>query len=111
MKKYLLLITTILFMQFAQASIQISEVYYDPVTTESGGEAIELYNSGSETVDISGWVIKTESSARDAVLPDGSTILPEGIRFSQRRILYTHKISFFELFVHSSSISGGILLC
>ena len=60
------------------ASVQISEVYYDPIATEYDGEAVELYNSGSGPVDISGYIISTKSSATDAILPQGAVIPAKG---------------------------------
>ncbi len=73
MKKILLLL---LFVPFVSAEVVINQVLYDPISTESGGEAVELKNEGSSAVDASGWIIKTESSDADATLPDGSIIAP-----------------------------------
>jgi hypothetical protein len=61
----------------ASAGIVISQVLYDPVGTESGGEAVELQNTGSSAVNISGWVVGTETSDSDATIPD-NTVLPAG---------------------------------
>ncbi|MFC1741364.1 lamin tail domain-containing protein [Nanoarchaeota archaeon] len=58
--------------------VVISEVYYDPIGTETGGEAVELYNPTGGDVDISGYVIATESSASDAVVPGGTVLLSGG---------------------------------
>lgn len=58
------------------AEVVFQQVYYDPVGTESGGEAIELFNQGADPVDLSGWIIATASSARDVVFPDGTVIAP-----------------------------------
>jgi len=60
------------------ANLQISEVYYDPITTESDGEAVEIYNSGSQAVDLSGFIISTKSSATDAIIPQGAVIPAKG---------------------------------
>lgn len=69
----LLGIAVILSVNIALGSVVINEVYYDAVGTESGGEFIELYNDGA-AVDISGWLISTEISASDAVIPDGTIL-------------------------------------
>lgn len=74
-----MLLMLLLLAPCANASIVISKVLYDPVGTESGGEAIELWNTGNEAVNINHWVIATASSSTDAVLPS-ATILP-GQRF------------------------------
>ncbi len=74
------IIWLILYAQLASASIVINQVLYDPVGTESGGEAVELKNDGSSAVDVSGWVLKTESSAADATFP-ANTILQPGTTF------------------------------
>lgn len=60
------------------SAVQIHQVYYDPVSTESGGEAVELYNPDPYDIDIGGWIIATESSERDAVLPANSSIPAKG---------------------------------
>lgn len=70
-------ILLLLLMPLVSASVVINQVLYDPVGTESGGEAVELKNTGSSAFDISGWVLATESSDTDATLPD-NTILPAG---------------------------------
>ena len=64
-------------MPLVSANVVINQVLYDPIGTESGGEAVELKNIGSSAVDISGWVIATESSDTDAIVPD-NTILSAG---------------------------------
>lgn len=69
----------LLFIPFVSAQVVIQQVLYDPVGSESGGEAVELKNFGDSPVDISGWVIATESSASDATLPDGSVISAGGV--------------------------------
>jgi len=66
----------LLLVPFVSAEIVINQVLYDPISTESGGEAVELKNEGSSAVDVSGWVIKTESSDADATIPDGAVIAP-----------------------------------
>ena len=72
--KHLLLF--LLLIPLASASIVINQVLYDPIATESGGEAVELRNTGSLAVDISGWVIATESSDVDATIPNGAILQP-----------------------------------
>ncbi len=63
---------------FALNNAVLSQVLYDPIKTESGGEAVELYNPTSSTVNISSWVLQTESSAQDVVLPKNTFIQPNG---------------------------------
>jgi len=58
------------------ANIVISQVLYDPVGTESGGEAIELKNTGSSVIDLSDWIISTEASSADVKIPAGKFINP-----------------------------------
>jgi len=67
----------LLLLPLVDASVVINQVLYDPINTESGGEAVELKNTGSSAVDISGWILSTESSAADATVPDG-TVLSAG---------------------------------
>ncbi len=58
----------------AADNVIISEVLYDPSGTETGGEAVEIYNPTANSVDISGWVLATESSSKDVTIPDGTFI-------------------------------------
>lgn len=66
----------LLLLPSAYADIVISQVLYDPIGTESGGEAVELRNTGNVPVDVSGWVLATESSIADAKLPPGTIVGP-----------------------------------
>jgi hypothetical protein len=76
MKKILLLL---LLLPIVNAGVVINQVLYDPVNTESGGEAVELKNVGDSAVDISGWVLRTESSDADATVPDGIVLASGGV--------------------------------
>ncbi|MEM4282471.1 MAG: lamin tail domain-containing protein [Candidatus Woesearchaeota archaeon] len=59
------------------AKIEIRQVLYDPISSENGGEAVQLHNPEDEDVDISGWALSTEASKYDARLPEGS-VIPAG---------------------------------
>jgi len=77
MKKISTLALAILLLPVAYA-VRIEEVYYDPINSETGGEAIVLYNPSDDIIDISGWVIKSESSANDATISSGKKIYGKG---------------------------------
>ncbi|MBI5393089.1 lamin tail domain-containing protein [Candidatus Woesearchaeota archaeon] len=55
-------------------TLQINQVYYDPIATESGGEAIELYNPNNFSVNLSGYTIKTESADKDITFASNHAI-------------------------------------
>lgn len=76
MKKHVFLLIILLIVQPVFANVIISEVLYNPINSETSGEAIVLYNNGNTAVDISGWTIATESSPKDATIPPNTTILP-----------------------------------
>ena len=78
MKKLALMVLFLLFAQIISAQVVIKEVLYDPVDSETTGEAVLLYNEGSSSVDVSDWVLATESSSTDATLPQGMSISPGG---------------------------------
>jgi hypothetical protein len=56
-----------------QTDIVINEIMYDPPSDESSSEFIELYNRGTNTVDLSGWRL---SEAVDFVFPGGTLLAP-----------------------------------
>lgn len=58
----------------AENAVIISQVIYSPSGTNSGGEAVELYNPLAFSVNISNWVVATETSLTDAMLPQGAMI-------------------------------------
>jgi hypothetical protein len=76
MKAVLWFLALLALLNAAHASVVISQVLYDPINTESGGEAVEIRNDGSSAVDIGKWVIATESSAADATIPEGTLLSP-----------------------------------
>lgn len=74
------LLTILLLLPLAEAgdSMLITQVLYNPLGSESGGEAIELYNPTESAVNLSGWVLATETSDTDVVFPAGAVIRPYG---------------------------------
>ncbi|MEM4240205.1 MAG: lamin tail domain-containing protein [Candidatus Woesearchaeota archaeon] len=76
MKAILWALAMLVLLDAAQASVVISQVLYDPINTESGGEAVELRNEGNSAADISKWVIATEASAADATIPENTILQP-----------------------------------
>ena len=71
--KTTLILALILCAPLAHAMV-IQEIYPNPVQTETGGEAVLLYNNDESALDISGWTLGTPSSATDATIPAGTTI-------------------------------------
>ena len=59
-------------------TLQISQVYYDSIGTESGGEAIELYNPNNFAVNLSGYSIRTESADKDITFGNNHIIPKKG---------------------------------
>lgn len=57
--------------------ILISQVLYDPINSETYAEAIELYNPTQNTIEISGCIIKTSSSDKDATIPANTFMEPD----------------------------------
>ncbi|NQU78214.1 lamin tail domain-containing protein [Candidatus Woesearchaeota archaeon] len=73
--KYILILTLFPVLCLADNAV-ISQVLYDPAGTETGGEAVELFNPTETDINISGYVIITESSNTDATIPDGTVLTP-----------------------------------
>jgi P pilus assembly chaperone PapD len=85
MRLVLCILALLALLNAAQASVVVSQVLYDPINTESGGEAVELRNDGSSAVNISKWVLATESTPNDAVIPDNTFLEPAKHILSQTR--------------------------
>lgn len=78
LKKLIILVTFLVLLHIVSAEIIIKEVLYDPIDSETTGEAILLYNDGSSSIDVSEWILSTESSATDVTIPTSTVIAPEG---------------------------------
>lgn len=60
------------------AEVLISEIMYNPDGSDSGREWVELYNSGTTAVDLSGWQVEDLQDGQvSSSLPAG-TMLPAG---------------------------------
>ncbi len=102
--KALLCMASIFFaVNLAGANVLINEMLPNPIKDWNGNgdisgmddEFIELYNSGNETADISGYVLKDaiyRSTPGEYVIPNGTTIEPG---------------KFFLIFVSKSSVFQG----
>ncbi|MFC1775194.1 lamin tail domain-containing protein, partial [Nanoarchaeota archaeon] len=64
----------ILLLTIAANAVVINQVLYSPSSTDSGGEAVELVNNNNQAVDISNWYLKTETSSKDAIVPEGTML-------------------------------------
>ncbi len=63
----------------SSAAVVISEIMYDlSEGSDSGREWIEIWNSGSESVDISGWKFFEENTNHGVTALEGGTILSAG---------------------------------
>ncbi len=58
------------------AQVIIQEVLYDPVS-ESGGEAVMLFNPSNDTIDISSWTLQSEAAVIDAKIPVNTSLGPQ----------------------------------
>lgn len=65
-----------LFVLGANDHIIISQVLYDPINSDTYGEAVELYNPTSNIIDISNYIIKTSSHDVDATIPSNTFMQP-----------------------------------
>jgi hypothetical protein len=60
------------------SAVYINQVLYDPEGSETSSEAIELHNPYTSDMNIGGWIIATETSSKDAVVPANSIIKAKG---------------------------------
>lgn len=62
----------------ASADMMINEIMYDPTGTDGGHEWIEVYNSGTSSVDLSGWRLFEQGTHHTFTLIQGSNQLNGG---------------------------------
>ncbi len=83
----------------AFSAVVINEFHYDPEPKTERVEFIELYNSGSEAVDLSGWALTSGVQYR---FPEGSVLEGGGyLVLAENKAAYDQKFG--------SIFSGGIL--
>jgi hypothetical protein len=56
--------------------LAISEIQYNADSSLQSQDWVELYNYGSDAIDISGWVLKTENVLEQWEIPGGTVIQP-----------------------------------
>ena len=78
MKKLLTMLFMMIILPNFASAVYINQVLYDPIGSESTDEAVELYNPQPHDIDISGWIIATATSAKDAVIPASTIIKAKG---------------------------------
>ncbi|MBD3303705.1 hypothetical protein GF343_01040 [Candidatus Woesearchaeota archaeon] len=78
MKKLVLIVLMLIILPNFVSAVYINQVLYDPDTSETSSEAIELHNPSASAIDIGGWIIATETSEKDAVIPANSIIKAKG---------------------------------
>lgn len=74
MKKLLLIIAIALLLSQIVQAVRIEEIYYDPINSETNGEALVLFNPENENVDISNWTIRSHKLAIDITIPENTKI-------------------------------------
>ena len=68
----------------AREQVVISEVMYDPLETEPGGEWIEIYNPGSYAVDLFGFKVGDEEMIGGS---EGMLRFPEGALLPAKEVV------------------------
>ncbi|MDR3582102.1 MAG: lamin tail domain-containing protein [Candidatus Pacebacteria bacterium] len=49
--------------------VSINEWFPDPVGTDAAGEFVELYNSGNDAVNLTGWKLGTGTASTTSIIP------------------------------------------
>ncbi len=87
----------------ATAEILLNEVHYSPEPNNEAVEFIELYNSGTEAVDLSGWAF---TDGLSYTFPDGTTLAPGAYYIlAQNEAQYNKK--FGSIFVGGQKADGA----
>lgn len=72
---FLFLVVFLFLIKFASADIIINEIMYDYPGSDSNHEWIEVYNNGTEAVNLSGWKFRESGTDHSLTLNNGSYIL------------------------------------
>ncbi|OQY26630.1 MAG: hypothetical protein B6244_12985 [Candidatus Cloacimonetes bacterium 4572_55] len=62
----------------ADSDIVLNEVMFNPVLSENSGEFLEIYNTGDDPVDLTGWSIGDQNDSDTIIEREGGMILQTG---------------------------------
>ncbi len=100
--KYLVLILSLFLAWQVEASVLINEIMYDPIGTDANHEWIELVNTGTEPVDLTGWKLFEAQSNHGLTVTRGGFVIP-----SQGSLVIADNGTQFIL--DNSSYTGSVL--
>lgn len=75
--KYLVLIVSLMLAWQVEASVLINEIMYDPIGPDANREWIELVNTGTDPVDITGWKLFEANSNHGLTVSRGTFVIPQ----------------------------------
>ena len=62
----------------SQNDVVINEIMYNTDEAQESDDWIELYNSGSTTANLAGWILKDEDDDHEFILPEGAVLEANG---------------------------------
>jgi hypothetical protein len=67
--KFKLIFFLIVICSFVNGEVLVSEIMYNPQGSDSGNEWIEIYNSGNESINLTGWVLYENEIDHELTFP------------------------------------------
>jgi hypothetical protein len=58
-------------------NIVINEIYYQDADGFDADDWVELYNTGSATADLSGWILRDDDDSHSFIIPSGTLLDPD----------------------------------
>jgi hypothetical protein len=78
-----------------------SEINYNSSPVADAGDWVELFNTGSTAIDVSGWIFSDEEDTHLFSIPDSTILLPSGYF-----VLFSDSVKFISRFPAVSNKSG-----
>lgn len=100
----------------AHGALKINEVLFNEVGSDTGGEWIEIFNTGPDTIDLTNYKIGDEETSGGTSLtealfqfPSGATIAPGAVQIvSANASVFNTNYGFFPTYETSSSTGGTV---
>lgn len=86
----------------SDVDIVINEICCASPSEFDAGDWIELYNNGTDSVDLSNWILKDSKDGHIFIIEEGSSIAPEGFM-----ILCTDSIKFKQIYPTIVNVQGN----
>jgi hypothetical protein len=106
----------VLVFPIVSADLYITQVLYNPLITSTGGESVEIFNSGTKPINLSGYTLMTTTRdidltfPSDAIIPANSYYLVADTGWSEKKDCALYPLADYEQAITLRMTDGGVAI-